>query len=227
MKSYEILLIDIDRTLLDFDKAQKICLERVFLANRLNFNEAIYLKYVLSDQKWWEDVEKGILGINTLSDKRFGTILAELGFKVDAKLIYDQYIDLLGKLVFLIDGAQQVCSELNKRKRLFAASNGFYDLQINRLANAGILTLFEEIYVSDRIGHAKPNNQFYQYIFNQLKVNDLSKVLMIGDSLSSDITGGINAGIDTCWVNLENKANNTAIIPTYTIDNLLDLLLII
>ena len=227
MKSYDILLIDIDRTLLDFDKAQKTCLERVFFANGLNFDESIYSKYVLFDQKWWEDVESGILSINSLTEERFGSILDELGFRVDPKSIYDQYIVMLSKQVFLMDGAQQVCIELNKRKRLFAASNGFYDLQISRLANAGILTLFEDIYVSDKIGHAKPSSQFYQHIFSQLKVNDLNKILMIGDSLSSDIKGGINAKIDTCWVNLGNKVNNTAIIPTYTIDNLLDLLLII
>ena len=201
MKTYDIILIDIDRTLLDFDKAQKMCLEKVFFTNGLKFDESTYLKYMLFDRKWWEDVENGKISINTLTEKRFTAILNELGFIINPQLVYDQYIAMLSKLVFLIDGAQQVCLELNKRKRLFAASNGFYDLQISRLANAGILTYFEDIYVSDKIGHAKPNLLFYQHIFNELKVTDLSRILMIGDSISSDIKGGMNAQIDTCWFN--------------------------
>ena len=109
---------------------------------------------------------------------------------------------------------------LSKKYRLFLASNGTASVQKGRMTSANLYRFFEKSFVSQEIGHNKPSREYFEAAFAMIPGFDKSKCLMVGDSLTSDIRGGINAGIKTCWVNPNHLPRRPDINPDFEIEYL-------
>lgn len=214
---YDVFLFDLDDTLMDFGETEKHAFTNVFnthgLPNALaDFRDT----YRAVSTVLWEDLEQGRITLAELKTERFRRLFLEHGLEMDAEQFGQMYLDYLGKEVHLIDGVTSMLQSL-KGARIAVLTNGFTDVQLARIAASGLADTFEAIFTSEEIGYQKPQPEIFEHVFKQLQIKDKSRVLMIGDSLSSDIRGGNNYGIDTCWYNPKQKENNGLAKPTYEI----------
>ncbi len=220
---YEMLLFDLDDTLLDFEANERESLEKLFTDNGFAFNKEIFDAYHRINKELWNGYEKGTLDLNEVLNTRFSKTLHQLGQTVDGVLWEMQYRTLLGQGYQLMEGAYDLCQQLSKSHRLFIITNGVTETQLNRLRLSRLHPFFENIFTSQELGYQKPAKEFFDYVKEHIKEFKADKALVIGDSLSSDIKGGYLAGIDTCWINRKNTENTSGIPITYTITKLPEL----
>ena len=222
MQKYDILLLDADRTLFDFDKSQedalKFSLEN-FLNKEQTFSNAILNRYRQISHQLWGEYELGILSQETLQIRRFQMLFEELHISANPDLANQRYLDKLGEGTHLLPGAEELCCSLSPFCKLYLATNGISRSQHSRLEKSAIRDYISDIFVSEDIGFRKPQKEYFDCIFSSIGLPSKDRVLMIGDSLSSDIQGGINIGIDTCWFN-PNHLSGKGIPYTYEIDSL-------
>lgn len=218
---YKVLLFDIDDTLLDFDKAETLSIIECFKKFNVPYNDETVKDYKRINLSYWQEFEKGNTTIPNLMVDRFKELLSK--YKKDivecASEFNEYYLSRLNKKNEIIPYADIVIKELKKDYIVIPASNGVGQTQVDRIESSKLKGLFDKFYISGFIGYQKPQKEFFDYIFNDLKGVDKSEILMIGDSLTSDIKGGINAGIDTCWFNYRNHERGS-VKPTYEIKNL-------
>lgn len=227
MGKYNTILFDIDDTLFDFKKSEINALHNTFMEYKMPEGLSDYhASYRKISNKLWSDLEKGEIGLRDLGIERFKRLFLEHQLETDALLFSRSYLGNLGNEVHLMPGASELCGQLSGY-RLAIITNGFGEVQHARIQNSPLCDLFEQIIVSEETGYQKPHHGIFDYAFEKLQLTDRSKVLMVGDSLQSDIQGGINYGIDTCWFNPLQKENLTAFAPTYEIQHLLELVDII
>lgn len=220
---YNIILFDLDNTLLDFDANQAESLKMLFFEKGIELTDEIYKTYDGINKELWCEYELGNISIDTLLNSRFTKTMNLYNREVDGSKWEIDYRLHLNKGNQLVDGAYSLLSELAKTHRLFAATNGTNETQISRLKLSGIYDFFEDVFISEKVGFQKPSTKFFEYAFNH--INDFKKdeTLMVGDSLSSDIKGGIDSGIDTCWYNPNELEPSDIIKSTYTIKDLSEL----
>ena len=199
--SYQWLLFDADGTLFDFEKTAEEALHRTFQDFGEDYDPAFFKLYRSIDKRLWEALEQGTLTRDRLHAQRFEELLARLGVERDAKTIADQYLGHVGEGTHLIEGAADVVAFLAERARLALITNGFAHVQRPRFARAPIARHFEWIVISDEVGVAKPNPGIFDEALRKMGSPDREDVLLIGDSLSADIRGGLDYGIDVCWFN--------------------------
>ena len=224
MKTYDIFLFDADGTLFDYDKAEEHALETMFGRCGLSYSEDVRQKYRDINETLWRRLEKGTVTIDELKTLRFDRLFADIGVSLDASEFNSRYLHELGSGTFLIDGAFEICRDLTARgKLLFIVTNGMLATQQSRIEHSQIKDFISDFFVSAHIGFSKPSIEYFDYVFSKLPRVDKSKILIIGDSLSSDVAGGNNAGIDTCWFNETGQANDTGIATTYEIRALSEL----
>lgn len=221
---YKVLLFDIDDTLLDFDKAETLSIIECFEKFNVPYNDETVKDYKRINLSYWQEFEKGNTTIPKLMVDRFKELLSK--YKKDivecASEFNEYYLSRLNKKNEIIPYADIVIKELKKDYIVIPASNGVGQTQVDRIESSKLKGLFDKFYISGFIGYQKPQKEFFDYIFNDLKEYKKEDFLMIGDSETSDIRGGINAGIDTCFFNFRGKSlKNTQ--PTYEINSLLDL----
>lgn len=214
---YDILLFDSDDTLLDFKMSEFTALKEAMLGFGLPFSEKLAKLYSEANKVYWKAFEKGEIQKKEIYVGRFELFLNNAEIIFDAKKLATAYEEILKKQYFIIDGAKETCEELSKLYDMYIVSNGNILVQLPRLDGSGLRHYFKDVFVSELVGFQKPQKEFFDYIFNKIGVTDKSKVLIIGDSISSDILGGINAGIDTCL--FSQNINTSGIIPTYTAKN--------
>lgn len=220
MNNYKFLLFDVDDTLLDFKSSEKAALQSLFEEQRIPFTETIAQTYSRVNQKLWQAYEMGEISRETIFNTRFSVVFEELGQAVDGEVFERHYRHLLGEGHDLIDGSLKLIQDLSNQYDCYVVTNGVSDTQYRRLTDAQLLPYFEGIFVSEDTGFQKPMKAFFDHVFARIPHFDPERALIIGDSLTSDIQGGINAGINTCWFNPEQKENHTAILPTYEIQHL-------
>ncbi|WP_424237752.1 YjjG family noncanonical pyrimidine nucleotidase [Bhargavaea ginsengi] len=224
MKQYDVILFDVDDTLMDFDKSEQAAFGNVFGKYELPDGLERYRKsYRTISEVLWRDLENGKLGLGELGSERFRRLFLEHELEMDAAVFNQDYLGFLGEQMHLVPGAEKVIEALS-HKRLAIITNGFKDVQTSRIGRSPFKDSFEQIIISEATGFRKPQKEIFDYAFEQLQVTDRSSVLMVGDSLTSDIQGGLNAGVDTCWFNPSRRENQTSIVPTYEISRLEDLL---
>ena len=171
MKEYKTLLFDIDGTLLDFKKAEDYAMHKTFSDHHLELTSEIFEIYEEINSKLWKDFELGL---------------------IDKKTVVGTY---------LIKHAIEILEYLSKKYDLYVVTNGVASTQYNRLKLLDLNKYFKDIFISEEIGYQKPKIEFFDYCFRHIEHFDKDTALIIGDSLTSDMQGGINAQIDTCWYN--------------------------
>ena len=200
MKPYELLLLDADETLFDFRRAEAFALERAFAERGLAATTEAIARYDAINKEIWRRFERGEIDQATLKVERFALLFADMGVGLDASDFSERYLEWLGRGSFLLPGAEELCSRLAARYRLAIVTNGIAKVQRPRFEASPIRRHFEAIVISEEVGAAKPQPAIFARACEAMGIFDKSKVLMIGDSLSSDIAGGAAYGIDTCWL---------------------------
>ena len=224
---YQWLLFDADGTLLNYDQSEKHALTEAFKAFQID-NKTNYLeKYRRINANLWSELEKGSITSEKLRVKRFEILFNDLKLNINPTNFSEKYLDALGKTGFLIKGALELLNKLDKSINLAIITNGIKEVQNNRLQKTQLNKYFKHLIISEEVGVAKPDKLFFEYILNKINFYKKNKILIIGDSLKSDILGGNLSNIDTCWYNRLNKKNRTNIQPTYEIDDLMDIISII
>jgi 2-haloacid dehalogenase len=217
--SYKILLFDVDDTLLDFGANETDSLTKLFQQHGYTFTDELFQVYNAVNKQLWADYENGKIGLDVVLNARFSDTMLKLGKVVDGTEWENQYRELLGNGSQLMEGALEVCQSLSATHRLFVVTNGITQTQIKRLKQSGLFDFFEDIFDSQSIGFQKPSTKFFDYVMNHITDFNKQEALIIGDSLNTDIKGGILSGIDTCWIN-HSHHNSTDIRSTYTITTL-------
>lgn len=221
--SYKILLFDLDDTLLDFGANEIDSLNKLFHLHGYVFSDKLFRVYNSINKQLWTDYENGNIALDEVLNSRFSETLLKLGITVDGMEWENQYRELLGNGHQLIDGALELCQSLSVSHRLFVITNGITKTQIKRLKHAGLYRFLEDIFDSQSIGFQKPSKEFFDYVMDHIKDFKIREALIIGDSLNTDIKGGLLSGIDTCWINRKSEKYSAEIQSTYTITSLTEL----
>lgn len=216
----EFLFLDLDDTILDFHKAERIALSKTISQFGLEPNEEVLHRYHLINKAHWEMLERGELTRAQVLTQRFGVLFAEYGLDVDVQVCAKTYERNLSIGHYFLPGAEEAVDRLSKKYRLFLASNGTAVVQKGRMTSANLYRFFEKVFVSQEIGHNKPSKAYFDACFAQIPGFDPAKAMIVGDSLTSDIAGGINAGIRTCWVNPQHLPCPDHIHPDHEIEYL-------
>ena len=215
----EFLLLDLDDTILDFHKAERIALSKTFRDFSLEPTEEVLDLYHKINKWHWEQLELGVMSRDQVLVGRFAQLFGELGMEVDAAACMKQYEQNLSIGHYFLPGAEETVKRLHENYRLFLVSNGTATVQHSRLTSAGLYPYFEQIFISQEIGFNKPDKAYFDRCFQRIPGFAPEKALMVGDSLTSDIKGGINAGLRTVWVNPKHTPFSD-IRPDYEIEAL-------
>ena len=221
---FEYILLDLDDTILDFQWAENQALTGTLTAFGIEPTEETCNRYREINWDYWHALERKEVTQEELKVGRFRQLLQELGKEGDPETMGDLYLSRLSHGHRFLPGALETLDSLVKKYRLFIVSNGNPPVQYPRLESAGITNYFEKLFISKEIGHNKPTVEFFDYCFSQIPGFDKEKAIIVGDSLFSDIRGGINAGIKTCWVNPNHRPVRENIVPDYQIETLPQLL---
>lgn len=219
---YKYLLWDIDGTVLDFEHSEREGIKQTWRESGWGeLTDADVSRYSAINAVYWQMLERNEIGKRELLVRRFEDFFKEMGAPVnEAERFNARYQFLLGEIYAFCDDSKTVLEALKGRYVLAAVSNGTKEAQYAKLKNTGLDRVFDHVFISDELGIEKPNAGFFDIAFEKMGVTDRENALIIGDSLTSDIQGGINAGIDTCLYNPARKANTTGISPVYEISDL-------
>ena len=216
----EFLLMDLDDTILDFHKTEHIAIENTLRHFGIQPTPDTIALYKQINQDHWQLFEQGKITRKQVNEGRFTVLFQQLGKEVDGQYCADYYLSQLGMTYDFLPGAEEVVRRLAGKYRLFIASNGNERVQTPRLAHSGLNDLIEKAFISETLGENKPSKAYFDLCFAQIPDFDPARAIMVVDRLSSDIQGGINAGIRTCWFNPSRQANTTDILPDYEIEAL-------
>ena len=216
----EFLFLDLDDTILDFQIAERTAIIKTFAAFGIDPTEEVLELYHHINLRYWQMLERGEKTREQVMVQRFETLFEQVGIQGDPEKCGRLYKENLGIGHFFLPGAEEAVKSLHKKYRLFIASNGTASVQAGRLESAKLYPWFEKIFISEELGHNKPAKEFFAGCFAQIPGFDPVKAMIVGDSLTSDILGGLNAGMLTCWVNPKGKQPKHGITPHYQIQAL-------
>ena len=225
--TYSHLLFDADGTLFDYDRGEAKALAATFQTAGIPFHADYTNTYRLINAQMWSDFEQGKISQQKLRSERFGRMFQALNIQADPLDFSRRYQTNLGQAADLIDGALELLQALHGRHHLHLISNGIPVVQRTRLSLSPIQRYLETITISGEIGVAKPHPAIFDAAFQSMGSPPKSETLIIGDSLTSDIQGGLNYKIDTCWYNPHQQPPNPAIPATYQIRSLSQLPLLL
>ncbi|MBI5031699.1 MAG: pyrimidine 5'-nucleotidase [Chloroflexi bacterium] len=221
---YKWLLFDADGTLFDYEKAEQSAVQQTFEYFRLHYEPAYREIYQRINHRLWLEFEKGLITSESLRVKRFDLLFAEIGASFDSKTFGDRYLVHLANASELMDGAYEVVQALRPHYKLGLITNGLKDVQRPRLQQSALNDAFAAFIISEEVGAAKPAPAIFEFAFRQMGNPSRDQVLLIGDSLTSDIKGGNNYGVDTCWFNPSHAPRTIDVTIIYEIDHLTDLI---
>ena len=219
----EFLFLDLDDTILDFHKAEHIALGKTLQSFGLEPVQSVLDRYSLINKDHWERLERKELTREQVLVGRFGVLFREYGMEIDPVQCARTYEGNLSQGHYFLPGAYEAVEALSKKYKLYLASNGTAKVQAGRLESANISHFFQEIFVSQTMGANKPDIAYFEACFARIPDFDVKKAMIVGDSLTSDILGGKNAGMKTCWVNPKGKTAPENIQPDYEIKALSEL----
>ncbi len=220
------VLWDVDGTLLNFHLAEenaiRACFDEYGLGDLSDDRLAVYRKI---NNKYWKALERGEITRLEVLEGRFREFFQKFGYDTDIVSDFNiSFQENLGKTYVFNDKAYETVNKLGDRYKQYAATNGFAIAQEGKLKGAGLDTIFEDVFISEKIGFEKPSKEFFDYIFDTIGSREKSQYVIIGDSLTSDIRGGNNAGIKTIWFNPDRLEKDKDIDFDYEVINLEEVL---
>ena len=216
----EFLFLDLDDTILDFHKAERLAIAKTFRDFGIDPTDEVLHRYHLINKSCWERLERNEWTREQVLVNRFGILFAEYGAEADPTACARAYEKNLSIGHYFLPGAEEAVDRLSKKYRLFLASNGTASVQKGRMTSANLYRFFEKVFVSQELGANKPSEEFFRRACAQIPGFDPKKAMMVGDSLTSDILGGIRAGMRTCWVNPSHAPARADIPADYEIESL-------
>lgn len=219
---YTTLYFDLDNTLLDFSAAQASAIKALLPRHGIAPGEEYIKIYSETNRKYWELFERGEIRREDIFEGRFIEFTKIIGVSADTAKMSKDYFSLLSLGHDVMPGAKEVLKYVKgKGYTVCITTNGVSVTQNKRVRESGLQGYFDYIFISEETGHQKPEKEYFDFVTEHTPEKDRGKILVIGDSLTSDIKGGINAGIDTCWVNLTGAKTDLAV--TYEIRNIKEL----
>lgn len=221
---FRYILFDADGTLYDYDNAEL----RAFKNTMQNFGidrdiDLLHTSYKEINYAIWRDFEEHKIAAGELREERFRRFLAKEELLHDCKKMSETYIDHLSKSTALLDGAIEIIDYVGSKYSVSLITNGLADVQYSRIRNSEFKDSFEHIFISEEIGFPKPMKEIFEHVFKTLGYPEKEEVLIVGDSFRSDIVGGKNYGIPTCWFNPKRLVNENGFEPDYEIEKLQEL----
>lgn len=215
---YKVILFDADETLFDFKKAEKEAFKNTMIEFNIDYDENYHFStYKEINTAIWKELEDGLITQEKLKTERFRRFIHKLDLNFNENDFASTYMKHLANGSFLFDGAIELIEDLSSKYILSIVTNGLTAVQEGRLKKSIIANHFKDIVISENIGIAKPHPDIFEHAINNLGVFNKDEILMIGDNLNSDIKGGINYNIDTCWYNPNKLENKTDLKPTYEV----------
>lgn len=219
----EFLLLDLDDTILDFHMQESVAIRKTLWGAGVEPTEENCALYSKINLRYWKMLELGEITREELTWRRFAELFETLGATADPKETAEKYMDHLSEGHYFLPGAEEAVKSLSKKYKLYMASNGTGRVQESRIASAGLAPYFEKIFISQVIGANKPDKAYFDGCFAQIPNFDPEKAMIVGDSISSDIRGGKNAGIYTCWVNPKGRVAKPEDRPDFEIKSITEL----
>ncbi len=206
MSKYTALLFDADATLMDFHRSETEAVKECLAFFNLPSDDRVVAKYSEINAGYWKMLERGEIEKEKLYPARWQTLIDYYGFDCKAIDISNKYIERLATKSYMLDGALEMCERLHEKFKMYIVTNGQKDIQRIRLFTSPIFKCFDGCFISEDIGYEKPSVKFFEKVIENIPEYDPIKTVIIGDSLTSDMQGGINIGIDTCWYNPSDKS---------------------
>lgn len=222
---YKNLFFDADDTILDFRRSATMALRQTLQEHQLPVTAESIEIYHRINQDVWQAFEQKEISAPELRLLRFERFLEAIGEYREPGVLSRRYLQLLSQSSLFIQGAVEALNVLKARGfRLLLITNGLKEVQRPRFAKARMEQWFDAIIISDEIGVAKPDKRFFDLAFSQAGFPEKTESLVVGDSLQSDIQGGNNYGVDTCWFNPGERENFSGLRPKFEISNYAQLL---
>lgn len=218
----KVILWDIDGTLLNFQKAEYYAIKKCFSVFHLGeCTDEMIARYSSINRSYWERLESGEITKAEVLRGRFEEFFAgeQICFD-DIEAFNSEYQVSLGDHVFFSDNGYELVRELKTKVKQYAVTNGTYAAQKRKLEKSGLEELFDGVFISDLIGVDKPNIEFFDYVQQNIGVYEKDEIMIVGDSLTSDMQGGNNAGILCCWYNPTQKETPQNLKIDFIISNL-------
>ena len=216
------ILFDLDETLLDFKRSESRALSNMLRHIGVEPTEKVISRYSEINKSRWKLLEQGLLTRQQVKESRYEILFAELGVDYSAAEATAYYEAHLSQKGFMFPATIKLLESLYGRYRMYIVSNGGSNVQSGRLADSGIGKYFEDIFISEDAGAEKPSREFFDYCFGRRPEINVDESVIIGDSLTSDIQGGINVGMRTIWFNPDGQQAEK-IHPDYEVKSLMEI----
>lgn len=225
MRRFTTILWDLDQTILDFNKSMNYALCDSFAKLHLAIDEEKIALYAAINDSYWKRLERGEITKEEVLIGRFRTFFERLGItEKKPEEIADIYQDALGDVFFFRDEADKLIMDLKRQGyKQYIVTNGVNRTQEKKVRLSGLDKMIDGVFVSELMGYPKPQKEYFDACFARLKETAREECILVGDSITSDMKGGINAGITTCWYNPENRPNTLGLSIDYEIRNLQEL----
>ena len=216
---YQWILFDADDTLFHFDAYQGLKL--MFSRFNVDFTKQDYAEYQTVNKPLWVDYQDGRITAEQLKNIRFDAWAKKLN--VSTQRLNTEFLNAMADICSLLPGAKELIDSLSGKVKMGIITNGFTELQTIRLERTGLKDAFSALIISEQVGVAKPDIEIFDHTFAQIGRPPKEQILMVGDNPHSDILGGLNAGIHTCWLNVHNTPQPEHIEPHYQVSSLSEL----
>lgn len=216
------IFVDIDNTLLDFDKCAYLSMKSSFEDCGLPFDDNMFATFERINLALWHRLEDKIITKEQLFKLRWPTVLAGIGIDYDGNDMEARFKHYLYTYAVTIEGAERLLRYLSQKYKIYATSNATYEQQISRLKSAGFDKYFSGYFISEKVGAEKPSKEFFDHCFNNLTVSK-DEVVMIGDSPTADVKGGSMYGIKTIWLDRRNEQLPEGVKPTHIVKKLVEI----
>lgn len=218
----KVILWDIDGTLLNFLEAERAAIRTCFDIFGLGeCTDEMIRRYSVINRKYWERLERGEITKPEVLVGRFREFFETEGIQTDCAVAFnEEYQVRLGDTICFCDDGYELVKSLKGQVKQYAVTNGTKIAQDKKLERSGLIHLFDGIFISEVVGVEKPGAAFFEYVWEQIGTYEKSEILIVGDSLTSDMQGGNNAGILCCWYNPGHAINDKGVRVDYEIENL-------
>lgn len=218
----KVILWDVDGTLLDFKKAEYAAIKKCFeIFNLGECTDEMIGRYSAINKTYWEKLERKEISKKEVLVNRFVDFFETENIKTDCAVLFnEEYQKWLGEIICFCDNSHELMKSLKGQIKQYAVTNGTKAAQDRKLRKSGLIDIFDGVFISEVVGCEKPGIEFFEYVWEQIGDYKKEEVMIVGDSLTSDIQGGNNAGIICCWYNPKGVKNETNLRIDYELDDL-------